>query len=216
MQNGAVQPSIIKLDGIRQATGNPTVSIRCPACQQNGTFDPIGQDLQSIKDGSILGQRKCPNTQCRAHIFVVLQGGTITSYPPEFINFDATGVPEAVRDTLQEAVACHASRCFRASAMMVRRTLEALCVDRGATGNDLKARIADLGSKIVLPQELLAGLDELRLLGNDAAHIQSRDYESIGADEIETAIEFAKEVLKAAYQYASLLGRLRNLRKQPG
>jgi len=58
---------------------------------------------------------------------------------------------------------------------MVRRVLEELCVERGATGNNLKDRIIDLSKKIVLPQDLLQAADHLRLLGNDAAHIDHRN-----------------------------------------
>jgi hypothetical protein len=54
---------------------------------------------------------------------------------------------------------------------MVRRTLEEIRLDRGATGKDLKARIAALSSKVILSKELLEAADELRLLGNDAAHM---------------------------------------------
>ena len=96
---------------------------------------------------------------------------------------------------------------------MVRKTLEELCSDRSATGKNLKDRIRDLGKKIVLPNELLEGLDDLRLLGNDAAHIESQEFNKIGQDEIEIGIEFAKEVLKATYQYSALLSRLRSLKK---
>ena len=54
---------------------------------------------------------------------------------------------------------------------MVRRTFEEVCADRGAKGNNLKERIADLRSKIVIPSELLDAMDELRILGNDALRI---------------------------------------------
>jgi len=98
---------------------------------------------------------------------------------------------------------------------MVRKTLEELCRERGAQGKDLKERIRDLGTKIVIPKELLDGLDDLRLLGNDAAHIESRQYDQVGKEEVEIGIEFTKEVLKATYQYSALLNRLRGLKKVP-
>jgi len=91
--------------------------------------------------------------------------------------------------------------------------LEELCRDRGAAGGNLKERIKALGTKAVLPQELLDGLDALRLLGNDAAHIESQEYAKVGKEEVEVGIEFAKEVLKAVYQYSALLNRLRALKK---
>jgi hypothetical protein len=60
-----------------------------------------------------------------------------------------------------------------------------------------------------------AGLDDLRLLGNDAAHTESTAYEQVSQEEVEVAIEFTKEVLKAVYQYRDLLNRMRALKKQP-
>jgi hypothetical protein len=96
---------------------------------------------------------------------------------------------------------------------MVRKTLEELCLDRQATGGHLKERIRSLGTKVVLPQELLDGLDDLRLLGNDAAHIESQEFNKVGQEDVEIGIEFAKEVLKAVYQYSALLTRLRALKK---
>lgn len=97
---------------------------------------------------------------------------------------------------------------------MVRRVLEELCEDRGATGKNLKDRLSDLGANVVVPRELLDAADELRLLGNDAAHIEAKAYDSIGQEEAGLAIELAKELLKAVYQYQSLVDRLRGLKKQ--
>jgi hypothetical protein len=54
-----------------------------------------------------------------------------------------------------------------------------------------------LGTKIVLP---IDGLDDLRLLGNDAAHIESQEFTTVSKEEVEIGIEFAKEVLKATFQ----------------
>jgi Domain of unknown function (DUF4145) len=98
---------------------------------------------------------------------------------------------------------------------MVRKTLELLCFTQGAQGSNLKERVQALGSKVVLPPDLLAGLDDLRLLGNDAAHIESSVYMRITQEEVDVAIEFTKEVLKAVYQLSALLERLRALKKGP-
>ncbi len=96
---------------------------------------------------------------------------------------------------------------------MVRKTLEELCRERGAPGDNLKDRIRSLRNRIVLPEELLTGLDDLRLLGNDAAHVESQVYGQIGQEEVEVGIEFTKEVLKAVYQYSTLVNRLKALKK---
>jgi hypothetical protein len=207
------------------------VSLRCPACKQIGTFDPIfptGQarqnglpDLSLMFQGKpalILGQRVCPNPQCETHVFFVYdsqKSQIAVSHPAERIDFDTTSIPISVVSALEEAITCHAKRCFVAAAIMVRKTLEELCADRGAKGSDLKGRIRALGATVVLPADLLTGLDDLRLLGNDAAHIESIEYAKVDQEEVEVAIEFTKEVLKAVYQYSALLGRLKALKKNP-
>lgn len=196
------------------------LSIRCPSCKQIGTFTPFGQDL-SIHDrrehGSVaVGQRMCPNSFCNAHLFVVVKNGRLSvSYPPERIDFDSTNVPLSIIESLEEAITCHASQCFIAAAIMVRKTLENLCTEQNATGKSLKERVTSLGTKVVLPTDLLSGLDDLRLLGNDAAHIESQAYSKVSQEEVEVAIEFTKEVLKAIYQYSALLARLKKLQKPP-
>jgi hypothetical protein len=137
------------------------------------------------------------------------------SYPPERLDFDATNIPAAVTRALEEAITCHANECFISCAIMVRKTLEELCHERSATGANLKERLRNLGTKVILPQELLDGLDDLRLLGNDAAHIESQEFNGIGREEVEIGIQFTKEVLKAVYQYSDLLNKLRSLKRTP-
>jgi hypothetical protein len=63
----------------------------------------------------------------------------------------------------------HAQSCSIAFAIMVRKTLEELCKDRNATGQNLKERIKALGNQAIPPKDMLDGLDTLRLLGNDAS-----------------------------------------------
>lgn len=193
---------------------NP-LALRCPECRKNGTFDAIGvNDLQLSPSNVYLALRRCPNESCHTQVFIVYDGERkiVASYPPELIDFDAVNVPTSVVQAMEEAITCHANECFTASAVMVRKTLEELCADREAKGENLKDRVTALGEKVVLPKDLLEGLDDLRLLGNDAAHFESKVYDKIGKEEVEIGIEFAKEVLKATYQYSDLLGRLRALK----
>lgn len=198
--------------------GNSTgtiVSLRCPVCRQQGTFEhTIPNDLVVAGSGEILGIRRCPNPLCRTVVFVVVrQGELVASYPPERVDFDPSGIPTEIVKAFEEVIACHAAQCFVAAAIMVRKTLELICHNRGAGGGNLKERLQSLRSKVILPPELFDGLDDLRLLGNDAAHVESQIYNQVGREEVEVGIEFAKEILKAAYQYNKLLQRLKSLKK---
>jgi hypothetical protein len=197
------------------AKDSPIVKIICPSCGHAGTFEKLGvDDIYTSQGGYFFGQRRCPNDNCRAHIFVIVQNNTVIStFPTQRIDFDKSSIPSNVMSAFEEAITCHSTQCFIAAAIMIRKTLEEICKDRSATGENLKKRLQALGSTILIPKELLDGMDELRLLGNDAAHFESQAFETVGKDEIEIAVLFTKEVLKAVYQYEDLLNKLRSLKK---
>lgn len=207
------------LYGLEQSQRSVVIFMRCPGCRQIASFGGVLQCDAIITDQlCFAGLRICPNPSCRTVVYVIYdmtKNRIRASYPPERLDFDSTNVPASITTALDEAITCHANECFIAGAIMVRKTLEELCHHQGAVGDNLKDRLRNLGATVILPQELLDGLDDLRLLGNDAAHIQSQEYSKVGQEEVEIGIEFTKEVLKAVFQYSHLLGRLRSLKRTP-
>ncbi len=212
----------IELDSIKHdRTAN--IAIRCPHCGHFGTFIPVaGNDIHTYyrtqfgeQISNYLGIRKCPNEKCKGHLFFIANRNreVLMTSPSKTIPFDKENIPQKVLNAFDEAIKCHSSSCFIASAIMIRKTLEEICIDRGATGKNLFKKLEDLGSKILIPQELLSGMNELRLLGNDAAHIEAQTFSEIGKEEIEVSLEFTKEILKAVYQYENLLKKLRKLKE---
>jgi hypothetical protein len=195
--------------------GHISAAARCPHCGKEAVMEPLGEHDYEVGNNFTCGQRRCPNPSCHGHLFVVFKGATIvTAYPPIRLDFDPENIPAKVFRTFEEVITCHASGCYVAAAIMLRRTLEEVCAERTASGKDLKARIHDLRTKIVIPTELLDAMDELRILGNDAAHVQAKDYDDISEVEVTVAVQFTKEILKSLYQYSSLLGKLRALKKK--
>jgi hypothetical protein len=202
-----------------------TVPLVCPACRPEGNFQLIGQDLslqlQAKPVGQkfvVVGHRRCPNLSCATHVFVVYENPTnrvLYTYPAGRIDFDTSGVPQRVSSPFDEALTCAANECYVAAGMLIRKTLEAVCEDHAAKGANLADRIADLKTKVILPTALFDAMTHLRLLGNDAAHIQARTYDSVGKEEIATAIELTKEIIKSTYQYRDLVGKLTALKKPP-
>jgi uncharacterized protein DUF4145 len=217
------QKTISKIRAFAPTPSGIVVPIVCPACQREGNFTVQGQDLQlqvpttdrpNMVGYLYVGHRLCPNPQCFTHVFVVYENGQLVrTYPAGRIDFEPTDVPARVIKAFDEALTCTANECYIAAAMLIRKTLEAVCEDRGAAGGNLKERILDLQKKVTLPKELFAAMDHLRLLGNDAAHIEAKDYDNVGQDEVAAGIELSKEIIKATYQYKGLLGRLLALKK---
>lgn len=152
---------------------------------------------------------------CLAMVYLVMDANhkVIQSFPAERIEFDTANVPAPIVACIEEALTCHAHRCYVACAIMVRRTLELLCDAKSAVGGNLRDRVANLKSKVVLPNELFVAMDELRLLGNDAAHVEAKTYEDVSEEETSAAIELTKEILKAVYQLDDLVKRLQALKR---
>lgn len=193
----------------------PSITARCPHCGREVVLIPFCEDQMLNAHGDVGGLRYCPNASCNGLIFVVSRGpDLLKSFPAIKIDFDSQNIPEKIKNSFEEAVACHSEGLYVAAAIMVRRTLEEVCVERDARGRNLKERIADLKSKITIPVELFDAMDELRLLGNDAAHIEAQEYSEISEVEVSVAIDFAKEILKSLYQYSVLLSKLRSLKRQ--
>jgi hypothetical protein len=207
----------IKLDPAAKGSSGPTVQANCPHCGHFGTFEVLPHVNDLVSGHFFLGQRKCPDPKCRGHIFYVFDNSNknlkFDIVPAETIPFNRENIPANIVRSFEEALNCYANNCHIAAAIMIRKTIELICEHRGATGDNLKKKISNLGTKIIIPSELLGGLDELRLLGNDAAHIEAQVFESIGDEEIKVSIEVATEILKAVYQYQSLIDKLRALKK---
>ena len=140
------------------------VRARCPACRHQATFDGLGVDLHVVaRDLRITGQRRCPNPSVALTLFFIADGEQLlATYPPETIDFDTAGLPDGVLGAVKEAVTCHANGAYVATAIMVRKTLEELCRDKGAEGKHLYHRLEALRDSVILPR---VSLKVLRMYG---------------------------------------------------
>lgn len=206
---------------LRQRTINEgfNLTLKCPHCGNIGTFETILEDIYCINDKGkaiVIGIKKCPNPSCGGHAFVMYDYGSrsiLDSYPMTKLDFNKDDIPTEIAESFEEAIICHANKCYIASAIMVRKTLELLCKDKGAEGRNLKERIRALVETITMPNELKEGMDVLRVLGNNAAHVELTDFDEISENELEISIDFTKEILKSVYQFDKLLSALRSLKK---
>ena len=196
-------------------SSSPQIAIQCPHCKQMGTFDVLPEVADAHVSPNIsLGIRRCPNRECKGQVFFISQGKDIvTTWPPERVEFDTTDIPQNIVKSLEEAITCHASQCYIAASIMVRRSLEEICAHEDATGKDLKHRLESLRKRIVVPKDLFDAMDSLRLLGNDAAHVESRVFDDVGQREVEAALSLTKEILKSVYQYRALVKCLTDLKR---
>ncbi|HMR89770.1 MAG TPA: DUF4145 domain-containing protein [Saprospiraceae bacterium] len=202
----------VKFTGAETGHNPPPMQINCPFCGGFGTFQVLN-NLKTDTNTNISVQ-SCPSLNCKALVLGIFKGIHLQkTYPGLGRPVNTDNVPNRIKSAFKEGVECFANNCHVAAAIMIRKTLEEICIDKGATGNNLYKKIEDLSTKILIPKELVEAMHELRLLGNDAAHIEAETYNEIGVNELTISIDFTQEIIKAIYQYENLLTKLRSLKK---
>jgi len=94
-----------------------------------------------------------------------------------------------------------------AFAVLIRRSLELLCRDQKAKGNNLKEQIADLSSRGVIPNTLVEMADTLRFMGNIGAHEIEFDFDK---SEIHAIDDFLVAMLEFVYVAPNKIKNLRD------
>ncbi|MFJ2061376.1 DUF4145 domain-containing protein [Streptomyces sp. NPDC087908] len=134
--------------------------LQCPRCRKTCVLHQhsgpdLPEDLEKVGEALEAKASKVRFTVC------VYPAGEPDQLAPE--------APESVRGLFAEGARCEQAGALRAAGAMYRAAVEELCADRGAEGNNLIAKIADLVNRGV-PAELARDLDEARMLGNWSPH----------------------------------------------
>ncbi|MFF0257900.1 DUF4145 domain-containing protein [Streptomyces microflavus] len=106
----------------------------------------------------------------------------------------APEAPETAREVFAEGALAEAASAYRLAGIGYRATVEQIVKERGASGKNLRDRIAslqDLGAS----QEIVDAFHEARFVGNDAAH----DALAYSAEEIADIAELIHEAVLVLY-----------------
>lgn len=104
-------------------------------------------------------------------------------------------IPKEIRKSYEEAKKIE-KISPNAFAVLIRRSLELLCRDQKAKGNNLKEQIADLSERGLIPNTLVEMAETLRFMGNIGAHkIES----NIDQTEISAIDDFLIAMLEYVY-----------------
>lgn len=123
------------------------------------------------------------------------------------VSLDESGIPLNVKNSFEAALRIknvEGTLC----AIGIRRTLEMMCKDKGASGKTLYLKLKDLSDKGVLPPILTEMTSVLRDLGNAAAHGDEREFSE---ELIESMIKFTNVILDYVY---NLPDKLSEIQKQ--
>ncbi len=114
-------------------------------------------------------------------------------YPSNKLTYE--GVPDSVKSTFESALkvkGISTEICLTS----LRITLEAICKDKKASGNDLNSMVKDLVDKNILPLTFDDACWVIRRLGNSAAHA---NHTTIYVHEVNEVIELLESIIKYLY-----------------
>jgi len=119
-------------------------------------------------------------------------------FPPAERRELGIAVPKNIQAAFKEAVQCFKGKAFTASAIMCRKTLEGLCAAHEAKAGNLAKRLAKLRDDGVIETRLFEWAEELRVLGNEAAHgVDS----TVSRQDCEDILEFTEALAQYVFTY---------------
>jgi hypothetical protein len=119
-------------------------------------------------------------------------------------------VPARIRSSFREARIAYRAGASTASAMMCRKTLEALCAEHGIKERNLAAALKRANETSLIDGRLTEWADELRIAGNEAAH----DVDSeISGEDARDLLEFTEAILEYVFTFRDRFDRFQQRRR---
>lgn len=116
-------------------------------------------------------------------------------------------IPADVASAYAEAAKSALADCPRASAVMARRTLEAIAVDKGEREGNLAARLNAMSTRGLLHPTLADWAKEVRLVGNTGAHYDVLN--PVTSEDAKQLLSFVRELMRYLYEMPADLARRR-------
>lgn len=124
--------------------------------------------------------------------------------------FDLRGVPEAIARGHHEALMCFRANAYTATAVMCRRTLEAICKNKLTTKRTLAANLKELQENAVIDARLYEWADALRIVGNDAAHNVE---EFMSKEDAKDGLDFTRAIVEYIYTFTDAFEKFKARRQ---
>ena len=124
-------------------------------------------------------------------------------YPQSSIDY--TGVPQKIKTAFESALKVK-NIDTAVCALSLRRVLEAICKDKGATGKNLEQMISNMIERQLLPQMFDDACWIVRQLGNSAAHADNKHFSIYQVDQ---TIMFMQNIINYLYTLPIKMQQLR-------
>ena len=178
-------------------------SIYCPKCRRHTNLIYRTGYERFLTVGKYLyyAVEECNN--CQQHFLTIRTknqyGQILKSYPeglPKTVN---SLIADNVRKDFEEALLCQSVGAYRGAAVLARRAVQLICLDKGAKKDEkLYKQIEELFDNNIITQDIKDWADEVRYIGNDAAHPNKEEVNKEDSEDILELLESLCDVLYVA------------------
>lgn len=137
----------------------------------------------------------------------------IEMYPKRLPKVDPAIPPKIAEDYI-EAVKCFEAGSAKGAAVLCRRSLQNIMLDKGAKGENLYEQLNELAKRRVITPDLAELGHTIRLFGNVGAHPSSDGLDEVSLKEASEILAFTEQLFMSLYVLPSRVQALRNRKKQ--
>lgn len=178
-------------------------SIYCPKCRCHTNLICRTGYKRSLTDDKYLyyAVEECNN--CQQHFLTIRlknqYGQILKSYPEDLPKTVNSLISDSVKKDFEEALLCQSVGAYRGAAVLARRAVQLICLDKGAKkGEKLRKQIEELFDNNIITQDIKDWADEVRYIGNDAAHPNKEEVNKEDSEDILELLESLCDVLYVA------------------
>lgn len=198
-------------DWAAEFSSNKPVSARfkCPYCSIASTFQVVTCWSEQSPPGSsrYYALFRCDYAPCRKIVYVTTTKRTnhasqiredeLTIHPSRPPVQPHKAIPSAIGEDWVEAQTVYEIGAVKAAALMCRRILYGILLDKQCKEHPLRDGIKELGDKERLPALVLQRLSEIKEEGHDAAHPHRTL--TIPAENVDEVMKYTGELLRILY-----------------
>ena len=191
--------------------------LECPDCEAVvdaevvSTYEITNDDHESVRTSFA----RCPKCQGPflarewTDIWDDTWSAPVRLYPlPESLLGES--LPKPIRAAFAEAQKSFKAKCYTASAIMCRKTLEGICAVHDINKGNLAVRLKAMKDQALIESRLYEWAEALRIFGNEAAHdvdvtIAPRDAADI--------IDFTNALIEYVFTFRDKFEEFKNRRK---
>lgn len=178
-------------------------SIYCPKCRcHTNLIYRAGYERHITSDKYLYyAVEECNN--CQQHFLTIRlknqYGQILKSYPEDLPKTVNSLISDSVKKDFEEALLCQSVGAYRGAAVLARRAVQLICLDKGAKkGEKLRKQIEELFDNNIITQDIKDWADEVRYIGNDAAHPNKEEVNEEDSEDILELLESLCDVLYVA------------------